>query len=443
MTARIIIIGAGAAGVAAASRILEQGGEVVVLEARDRIGGRIWSYAQDGTSMPVELGAEFLHGPAKEVGDIARRARLRRLDIAGRRWTSAGGRLTLMDDFWERLDRVMRRLREAPARDRSFADALAGMRDLPPALRQLAVQYVEGFHAADTHLASEAALAAGGSPRDDVRERRIGRILEGYSAVMEALAAPVRNRIRLNSAVTVVRWRPGNVRVTFEDAGGRTGVLEGDAAIVSVPLGVLQAPRGATGAIAFDPPVPALARHATRLHMGHVAKVTLQMNEPFWMTERFAERAGDERLDTLSFLHARETIAFPVWWTTYPVRSARLVAWRGGPVAEDLARLSPEEMADTAIGSLARLLGMTRRAIRARVVAVYGHDWTGDPWSRGAYSYTGVGGADAAKALSRPVERTLYFAGEHADREGRSGTVHGAIASGRSAAERALRGLVG
>lgn len=435
-----VIIGAGAAGLAAARRLHEQGEDVVVLEARDRIGGRVWTLRPKALPVPIELGAEFVHGDPAELADIAQDHGLRLMDVAGRRWRSAQGVLTVMDDFWERLDVVMRRLRADRTRDRSFAEALAGMRSVKPANRTLARQFIEGFHAADPDLISEAALAEGGSPRGNVRERRIGRLAEGYSSVIDALAAPILDRIRMGTVVTVVRWRRGRVEVqSRHHGGGARPTIVADRAIVAVPLGVLQTTADAAGGIAFDPPLPTLQRALSRLHMGAVVKVVLALDEPFWAAQTFAERAGDDRLDTLAFLHAARARAFPVWWTSYPVRAPVLVGWQGGPVARSMRGLTREEIIVGAVSSLATLLGMRMRALLARVVASYTHDWLEDPFARGAYSYAGVGAGDAARAIGRPVQGTLFFAGEHADREGRNGTVHGAIASGRAAADAAGR----
>ena len=440
MTKRVMVIGAGVSGLAAAARLVDAGQDVLLLEARDRIGGRVWTMSAPDLAVPVELGAEFLHGQADEINEIAEPAGLRLMDVAGRRWSSRRGRLTLMDDFWERLDRPMRRLNDQRARDRSFADALSAMRGIRSDDRQLALQYVEGFHAADPYSISERSLAEGGSPRRDVRERRIGRVLEGYGAVVEALAHPVRHRIRLNAVVRRIRWRRGVVEVDVVDREtGAASRATAEAAIVTLPLGVLQASGEEAGAVAFDPVVPGIERHASRLCMGHVVKVVLQLDEPFWVGERFARHAGDDRFDTLSFLHSREVVAFPVWWTPYPVRAPMLVGWRGGPVAREIARMTRDAVVAAAIDSLATTVGMTARAISRRVAAGFVHDWTNDPYSRGAYCYVGVDGDSAARALSRPVQRTLFFAGEHADLKGRNGTVHGAIASGRAAAEALLR----
>jgi monoamine oxidase len=435
-----VIVGAGAAGLSAAKTLHERGTTFVVLEARGRIGGRIWTLHPPTLTVPIELGAEFLHGETPAIDEIVRDNGLRVVDVAGRRWTSRLGALRVLDDFWERLDRVMRRLDEERDPDRSFADALRRMRTVKTSERRLATQYVEGFHAADTTLISERSLAEGGSPGDDVRERRSGRVLEGFDAVVQALAAPLLDRIRLGSVVTGIRWRRGRVEIESRNHGGEPlPRIAARAVIIAVPLGVLLAPQGASGAIEFDPAIPGRLRVAAQLRVGGVVRVALQAVEPFWAYRAFAKRLGDERLDTLAFLHADDPVAFPVWWTPYPVRAPLLVGWRGGPAAVELSAMSHDEIVAGAIDSLAQVLGLRYREIRRRLVAAFTHDWINDPYARGAYSYVGVGGMEASRTLSRPLHGTLFFAGEHADREGRNGTVHGAMGSGTYAAESVLK----
>jgi monoamine oxidase len=96
---------------------------------------------------------------------------------------------------------------------------------------------------------------------------------------------------------------------------------------------------------------------------------------------------------------------------------------------------------ESALAALARQFGLARREARGMVTATWFHNWESDPYARGAYSYMLVGGNDAPAKLARPVRRTLFFAGEASDSEGRTGTVHGAIASGRRAAAQLLRVL--
>jgi monoamine oxidase len=435
----VLVIGAGAAGLAAANRLAANGVDVTVLEARDRIGGRVWTVHPDSLTVPVELGAEFLHGETPELDAIARDAGLRVVDVAGRRWTSTGRDLRLTDDFWERLERPMRRLRGDREADRSFAEALSRLRSIPPFERKLATMYVEGFHAADVTRVSERSLAEGGSPGDEVRERRVRRVVEGYDAVMRALAAPVLDRIQLGTVATRVRWRRGRVVVESRNhAGEDLPRAIAQAAIVTIPLGVLQS-AGVAGAIEFDPPLPRHVRAAAQLVMGQVIRVALQCDRPFWMETAFARHTGDDRFDTMSFVQSLAGVDFPVWWTSYPVKAPVLVGWRGGRIPTALATAPHDAIVASAIASLATILRLPPRRVRRHVVAAFVHDWTHDPFSRGAYSYVAVNGMGASQRLARPVEGTIFLAGEHADRDDRNGTVHGAIASGRWAADRLVR----
>jgi monoamine oxidase len=326
--------------------------------------------------------------------------------------------------------------------DRSFQDFLdrkPGGRRLAMD-RRLALEYVEGFHAADPHAISERALAEGGSPGEDVRERRIGRVLDGYDRVIEWLAAPVADRIRLSAIVTGMHWGARDVTVESRHPDGRSRpAVQCRAAVIAIPLGVLKAPPRGVGAIEFLPDIRAKRDALDHLAMGSVVRVVLRFTERFWSSDWFAKHAKSQELDTLSFLHATEH--FPVWWTSYPVRAPVMVGWHGGTGARALAQLASDELEELAITSLARQLRVSQRRLRGLVEGMWTHDWEHDPFARGAYSYQMVGGSDAPAALARPLRGTLFFAGEASDAEGRTGTVHGAIASGRRAARQIVRAL--
>ena len=437
----VVIIGAGAAGLSAARTLHANGVDVVVLEARERIGGRVLTLRDANTPVPIELGAEFIHGDAPEIDEVLTEAHLGSVDISGKRWHVAGSQLRPLDDFWERLDKVMRRLDAKRRPDRSFADFLdakPGGRRLATE-RRLALQFIEGFHAADPNRISEQALADGGSPGGDVRERRIGRVLDGYDSVIDALAAPLGDRIRRSAIVTRVRWAPGNVSVEARHPDGRARPsITARAAIVAVPLGVLKAAPGDRGSIEFDPELRAKREPLDQMEMGSVVRIVLRLSERFWASEWFAKQIGRQDLDTLSFLHTSDE-QFPIWWTAYPVRAPIIVGWHGGPSATPLAQLASEEIENAAIESLSRQLGVQPRRMRAMVEGAWMHDWAHDPFARGVYSYQTVGGLDAPANLAKPLRSTLFFAGEATDAEGRTGTVHGAIATGRRAAEEVQR----
>lgn len=436
----VVIIGAGVAGLAAAHDLEARGLRVAVLEARDRIGGRILTVRDARLPIPVELGAEFVHGSAEEVVRLARDARLVLCDIHGERWHADRGRLTPLDedDFWRHLGRVMGRLNAARTPDRSFREFLdtkPGGRSLA-ADRALALEFVQGFHAADASRISERALADGGAPEDD-DEQRQGRVLDGYDRVPAALCAGIEGRVRLSHVVHRVDWEPGRVEVGFRTAhrgaaANRDGTIAARAAVITVPLGVLQQPPGES-AITFSPDVERVRHAATRLAMGTVVRVVILFREAFWEARTLRRKTGNRSLAEMSFLQSTDEDV-PVWWTASPVRAPLLVGWAGGPKAARLARAGPTEIEDRALAAIARQLGVRRQRVASLVEYCWHHDWEHDPYTRGAYSYARVGGSRAARQLARPVDDTLFFAGEAADGGGRTGTVHGAIATGYRAA---------
>ena len=441
-TVDVAILGAGVAGLEAARVLQEHEIDFTVLEARERVGGRIFSLHDDSLPVAIELGAEFVHGRAPELRAIAHEAPFAVADIDGQRWQSRQGRLRRADDFWDRLDAVMSRLRTRGA-DRSFEQFLNSATRRDRCARSFALQWVENFHAADPARASERALAEGGSPGDDVRERRLGRVLGGYDGVASWIGRGIGDRIRLGSVVTAVRWSDSAVRIETSQPSGAPSSLEARAALITLPLGVLHAGPGEPGAVVFDPPLASDSTKASALEgmtMGAVARITLRLREPFWTSNRFARRAKDQNLDRLGFLHTEDP-DFPIWWTSYPVSAPVLVAWRGGVRAREISAVGEDQAVALALAALARQFGLTRREARAMVTATWFHNWESDPYARGAYSYMLVGGNDAPAKLARPVRRTLFFAGEASDAEGRTGTVHGAIASGRRAATQLLRAL--
>ena len=438
----VIVIGAGAAGLSAARLLHEAGVHVTVLEARDRIGGRIFTIHDAAVGVPVELGAEFVHGRADELRPWLRRADVRIVDIEGTRWRAGHSTLKRVRDFWEQLDRVMRRLPSRGEHDRSFAEFLAarpGGRRLAIE-RRLADQFVSGFHAADPRRIGVHALA-GGSPGGDRAEQRLERVIEGYAAVLQPAADGLRDRIALSSTVTAIEWRRHRVVVrTVATGGRRRAALAARAAIVTVPLGVLQTAAPQAGAIRFDPPI-AIKENALRLlAMGSVVRLVFHFRRRVWADERLAARLKADDFDQLGFLHTSDD-TFPTWWSAYPDVTPLLVAWCGGPAAHALSGLGTAAIARRALRGLATALRTSASRLEREVSRVWMHDWVNDPFSRGVYSYQLVGGADAASDLARPIDGTLFFAGEATDTSGATGTVHGAIASGARAASQVLRSL--
>jgi monoamine oxidase len=396
----VIVIGAGVAGLAAAAMLTNAGVETVVVEARDRIGGRVYTHHEVGFEAPIELGAEFVHGMVQPTLAIASAAGLLLAEITGERPEA---------DY----DPVMHALDAHRTHDRTFAAFLDAIKPTADE-RAAATGYVQGFDAADPARVGERWLAVSETASAADHADHQFRFVNGYDAVPAWLASRLPpGAIVLSTPVTHVDWRHGHVTVR---AGRRE--MTARAVVCTVPLGVLLA-----GGIAFDPGLEAVIG----LGSGHAVRVVFRFKEIFWEP-------------TMSFLFGR-TAQFPVWWSAHPLWAPLLTGWTGGPPAVSLAGRGAAAVADCALASLARHLRMARGEIEAQVVGYWSHDWSTDPYALGAYSYGEVDGLEAAQQLARPRENTLFFAGEATDSTGRSGTVHGALASGQRAAREILRAL--
>ena len=418
----VVVVGAGAAGLAAADALQEAGLGVVVLEARDRTGGRILTHRDARVPVPIELGAEFVHGDAPETTRLLREAGRTVLDLSGQSWERRGSRLQRAGEYWQQVDRVLSLFRDE-GEDLSLADWLArkpGGRPLARG-RTLARRFVQGFHAADLARASALSIAGQGeAPTESAR--RGGRVADGYDRLIHWLERRLRD-LRLGSPVAGISWEKGRAELDVRPEGAEPYRIAARAVVVTAPLGVLQ-----SGSLPFRPELPAGTRRALGLlAMGSVIHMA------FWFREAPWTLVEDQDLSRLRFLHTDDN-AINVWWTAYPARVPLAVAWSGGPPAAALLAQGSDAVADHALGVLADTLGLTRRRVESRVEAFWTHDWSADPWSQGAYSYPLVGGADAARDLAKPIAGTLFLAGEATDAEGRNGTVEGAIGSGLRAA---------
>ncbi len=436
----VAILGAGASGLAAASTLSSAGLKVCVLEARDRIGGRMYTRHDPATDVPIELGAEFVHGHPPQIFDLVRRFGLPIQPVQGERWCSDRGRLHLCERLDDEFDQVLGRLPSpGSGPDRSFADFLNTLPGLSEETRKHVCGYIEGFEAAYPEQISAQALARENQASDEIEACRSFRILSGYDSMLRALTSGKDFDLRLNTIVRQVNWRRGHAEITAEDRGGEVQV-HARQAIVTLPLAVLKAEPGQTGAVVFAPKLTSKERALERLEMGPVIRVVLRFRERFWERIEAETKSGKESLSDMSFLHSDDPV-FPTWWTTMPRRTPILTAWSAGPHCSQLASRDAESIVSHALETLARLLHINRTELEKLLEAHYLHDWQADPFARGAYSWAKVGGVDAAAQLARPLENTLFFAGEATDSHGHNGTVNGALESGYRAAQEVLMAL--
>jgi monoamine oxidase len=410
----VLIVGAGVAGLAAARALTRAGRHCTILEARRRIGGRIHTLHDPVCPVPVELGAEFVHGKPPEIWPLVESGRLPALELTAPHVSLDDGKPRQTD--WEDADRILSGLSGAP--EQSFAQYLETTVASPGA-RRSATAFVEGFNAARKERISVESLAESHDDYQKIEGDRSFRLAGGYGALVDWLWSeidPERRDIFLGIAVESVEWKRGEVRIA---AGSRR--FTSPRALVTLPLGVLK-----SGRVRFDP-VPAVLQDACAgLEMGAAARIVLRFRRPLWEDHPDLRDAG--------FLFS-DGPWMGVWWTSLPVRAPVITGWCGGPCAET----APRDLADwpaRAVESLARVIGIDPARIAAELETWHAHDWSADPFSLGAYSYVGVGGRPSQQRFADPVEDTLYFAGEAVDTGGYIGTVHGAIASGERAAAR-------
>jgi monoamine oxidase len=434
----VLIIGAGAAGLAA-GRLLAQSGKIIrIIEARSRIGGRIFTQHSNALGapggLPIELGAEFIHGLPAASWHLIREAGLATYELDGESFCFEDERLQPCGQERRESFAVLRQMtdwleRNSPHADLSFDDYLRAA-SIEATTAERAAGYVEGFNAADRNLISAKALIRQRYAEDRLQGDRIFHIRAGYDALPNYLADCLQGAggsISLDSRVRRITWRPGSVTAAGTTADGETFSVQAAQAIITLPLGVLQA-----NAVAFEPMPREVERQWQCLAMGQANRISLIFDRDFW-----SERAAD-----LSFLLTADR-TFPTWWTSAPESLPIITAWAAGAGtfhrSQALRERGPGALRTAALRSLAAIFSISISDLTKWLREAHHHDWLGDELSCGAYSYVPVGALDAARLMSAPIRDTLYFAGEHTDTEDQWGTVHGALASGLRAARQLLR----
>ena len=417
-----IVIGAGIAGLAAADTLASSGQRVAVLEARDRIGGRIFTLHPEDATAPVELGAEFVHGRPPELLNLLRDAGANLREVGGIDACFQGGMLSACpdDDAFGFLDELAGFVEREG--DMSF-DAFLERRQPSPEIAERARSFVEGFNAADARRIGIAALARQQQAEEEIGGFESSRSIAGYDRLPLYLAQRAEQsgaRILLSSPVVSLHWNSGatTAAVTVKTVSGQS--FSASKAIVTLPLGVLKA-----RSVAIDPEPSRILAAASRMESGSARRLVLVFRSPFWK-----EQTPDTR-----FLFA-PAMTPPTWWTQHPLDIPMLVGWVGGPKADALPR--PEEFLSQALRSLERIFSLAPQSLDAQLRNSSQHDWQSDPYTLGAYSYAPAGALDCSAAMAEPLENTLFFAGEHTDTTGHWGTVHGALRSGLRAAKHLL-----
>jgi monoamine oxidase len=434
----VIVIGAGVAGMSAAIGLSRTGVSVTIVEARDRIGGRVFTLLDPKLNVPVELGAEFIHGRPREILDLLEPRKIPITEVDGDTWCVEDGRLSPCD-FFSDIDKILQKMKSQTGKeDQSFSEFLAehdvelGHSPESERAKKWTTSYVSGFNAADPALVSVKWLVEGMLAEEKIEGDRAFHSPHGYTDLIEIFRKLLQDNnidVQTNTVVETVQWSSGGVEVSAICPNG-TAKLSAACALITVPLGVLQAREDENGAIRFNPELPSEKQDAIRnIMMGKVIRVTLRFRERFWDDLPKYREKNSRSMSDMSFLLSHDDW-FPTWWTTAPKKLPIVVGWAPFHCAMRLSGQSEDYVVQQSIQALHRLLGVSTEELNRFLEHAYFHDWQSDPFARGAYSYGKAGYSVAQQALAAPVGNTLFFAGEATDIAGHNGTVHGAIASG-------------
>ena len=421
-----IIIGAGIAGLAAGDYLRKKGWGVMILEARERVGGRVWSRADWKGKNSMDMGASWIHGVSgNPMAEQAQREGIRTVtfDYENKAVYHAGGSRIAPEEE-ERMGKRFRKtlnLAKATAEElsrdvslrKTFTGAEKKLGWSPEELAQLDFK----AHTEIEHEFAASLEELSAKYWDEGEELSGGDVIVpgGLGSIVEPWARG--QDIRFGQAVERVSYDRDGVRVkTSQGLEMRARKL-----ILTVPLGILK-----KGKIVFDPPLPKEKMDAIgRIGFGNYQKTAFLYEEIFW----------DPELHLFDWDGGATGKEWAEWVNLYPFTGEpALMAFHAPQAAYGIESMTDGEISDAATDALGSALGKKVPRPKDMIVSKWGHD----PYSLGAYSFMGVGATPADRTmLGKPLLGSLYFAGE-AVSENYSATMHGAYESGLSAAKACL-----
>ncbi|HEY9481245.1 MAG TPA: NAD(P)/FAD-dependent oxidoreductase [Candidatus Paceibacterota bacterium] len=413
----VLIVGAGASGLMAARELAKTGKKIIILEARDRIGGRIMPLSEADFGYPAQGGGEFVHGEAPVTKALIQEAGLTFVPESedGEVWATRNGPLALHKSFIEG-NQILKEKLEKLESDVSIAEFLEthfGTEEYA-SLRNSILKMVEGYEAADPRRVSTFTLK---SVWFGKKYHADGWIKEGYGALLNFLKKEIEGNngeIIFNSPVVSIESTIGKVIVKTSNKS-----FEAAKVIVTVPLPVLKS-------IEFTPDISEKIALAPKIGYGSAIKLLIKFKSQWW------KKATPNDLSKLSFALCNDD--FTAWWTQYPIETNVMVGWMAGPNVEKNKNLSDDELLDLGILALANTFTVDKEFLRNQIETWKIINWSNDPYALGAYSYTAMDTADAYERLAEPVDNTVFFAGEAMYTGEETATVEGALGSGKEVA---------
>ncbi len=430
--ADVIIIGGGASGLAAGKKIAKAGKKVCVLEARNRLGGRIHTLTVPGFSTHIEAGAEFVHGDMPATKSLLKESGIEFHPTAGKYYRIKNGKfqkirnlrftflILLSKAYLLKQDMPFSKFLEQYLNKERFKD-----------VRETARAFVEGYDAADINRASTFALR---EEWKNFKQSEQYRLTGGHIEIIDFLSKEIikhNGEIILSTVAKEIRWKRDNVEVIND----RGKIYSARKALITVPLGVLQSKPEDEAHICFSPELPAKLEAANLIGYGTATKVFLEFRDAFWESSENKIR----KMPELGLLVS--DTPFTACWTQLPNKTPLLTGWLAGPQAEKNKNTSDENIISMALDAFSYIFNADRSLLIKNLRAGKVVNWQTDPFSLGAYSYATVESSKAKKVLAQPVEDTLFFAGEALSEGTAMGAVEEALANGIKTATELLTHL--
>ncbi len=443
----VVVIGAGAAGLSCSRVLINAGFKVICLEARERVGGRVFTMSLSG--IPVDLGASWLHGAGDEnhLHSLATQLNLHLHSTAGDEsslydhslelpfalFDVNGRRISITDasNAEEKLTLCLRQAAQLGLKlnhcdDKSLIDLLNIAQTLNPSLvpssdDELAIfswmlARIEGWFGADCSSISGASFS-----NETIHSGGHSLVIDGFNKIINSLSKGI--DVRCHNICKSITCTDCDCVVTTADGS----VFPCDAVVVSVPLGVLKASEGDLGAISFNPPLPFWKRFAINsAGFGVYNKIAMIFDRIFWPHD--AEFIGTVALTTSAcgyFLSLYPSTGIPI-----------LIYMNSGALSENMELLDNAEQISIALGHLKNMFGDVPEPKETLLTR-----WGSDPFARGSFTFEKVGvNENFYDELSRAVHSRIFFCGEHTN-AAQPGSVHGAASSGVRAAKEVIESL--